>query len=505
MSGPAVPADVLAFLADPDFFGGQAPTHEETHGAHVFIGADRALKIKKPVRYPFLDYSTLAKRQQALERELEINQRFAPRLYRGLRAVVSTLDGLRLVGSTPDPAHRVVEWVLEMASFAPADQFDRMLAAGRLTPALVEAMADAMVAQHEAAAIRTDYFRPEQVLELAKGLVQSQSQAQSGALVMREVARWSDLATREIRLRHKLIEQRVNAGRVRVCHGDLHLRNWALFEGRPTAFDAIEFDEAISTTDILYDLAFPIMDLIHLQRLDLANLLFNRYVETKQRLEGLKLMPLFLSLRAAVRAAVAGLQGQSGLAYQNLSLEALTDRPEPMLIAIGGRSGSGKSTLARLLAPNLAPLPGAVIVRADGLRKRLFDKFPEQHLPAAAYRSAVSRRVYLRLYALARAGLRAGCQVVVDATFLGAEGRERIEAVAERAGARFVGFWMEAPPAILKERAGDRYETGGDASDADASVVRRQLREATGRISWRRIDSTQSLERQLADAKAALE
>jgi predicted kinase len=306
-----------------------------------------------------------------------------------------------------------------------------------------------------------------------------------------------------------LLDTRREGGRVRRCHGDLHLRNVCLFEGRPTLFDCIEFSDALSCIDVLYDVSFLLMDLVHRDLSDLANIVFNRYLDLTADLDVLPALRLFMSVRAAVRAHVLASQNQYNPSMQAakdarsyLSLaDALLDSHPPCLVAIGGLSGVGKSTVAQVLAPDFRPAPGARVIRSDVLRKRLFDLAPETRLPPSAYATATTERVYGSMHDQAKASLAAGYTVIVDATFLRTEERERIAVCAELGGVPFIGLWLQAPREVLAARIGARSH---DASDADTVVLQQQLKADMGAIGWHRIDATRDIAESVAISRTMI-
>jgi predicted kinase len=306
------------------------------------------------------------------------------------------------------------------------------------------------------------------------------------------------------------LDARQRAGKVRRCHGDLHLRNICMFEGRPTLFDCIEFNEELATVDVLYDLAFLLMDLWHRDLRPLANVVFNRYLDARDETDGVPLVPFFMAVRAAVRAHIAAtLAGaQAGEAarscaaeaeaYFGLALDLLTPSGA-RIVAVGGRSGSGKSSLAAAIADRVGPPPGARIVSSDRTRKRLFGVDAETRLPAEAYRPEMSSRVYGRLFATAEATAALGQGVVADAVFDRAADRAAIAARAAAAGVPFAGLWLEAPEAVLVARVDARK---ADPSDATADIVRGQLARDPGAIGWHRLDAGRDL---AATAAAAID
>jgi predicted kinase len=309
------------------------------------------------------------------------------------------------------------------------------------------------------------------------------------------------------------LDQRRAQGKVRRCHGDLHLRNICVVEDRPVLFDCIEFSEAIASIDVLYDLAFLLMDLDHRGHRDLANLTLNRYLDLTAEDDGLAALPAFLALRAVIRAHVTATAAEHGWgtgdraaafaeARRYVDEAGAMLRPAPRrLIAIGGLSGSGKSSLALRLAPELGVPPGARVLRSDVLRKRRFSVMPEVPLPAEAYTAEVTVQVYRELGERAAMALDAGYAAVIDAVALREEERRTFADVAKAVGVPFTGLWLDAPGAAMRGRVTARQ---GDASDATVDVLDRQLRHDPGALDWRRIDASGGPEATLAAARHAL-
>ncbi|MFM7416928.1 MAG: AAA family ATPase, partial [Alphaproteobacteria bacterium] len=282
-----------------------------------------------------------------------------------------------------------------------------------------------------------------------------------------------------------ILAARAAEGRIRRCHGDLHLGNLCLWQGKPTPFDALEFDEALARIDTGYDLAFLLMDLDRQAGRAAANRVLNRYLARSGDYGVLGLLPLWLALRALVRAHVEAARGRDGLPLLGVAAEYLAP-PLPRLIAVGGLQGTGKSTLARGLAPSLGAAPGALLLRSDELRKRRFGLAPEAPLPPEAYTEAISTAIHEELFMNAEAALRQGHAVALDAMFLDAGHRQKAAAIAARLGVAFQGFWLEAPMEILKSRILARR---GDASDATIAVLERAAHSDPGAIDWRRLDA----------------
>jgi hypothetical protein len=297
---------------------------------------------------------------------------------------------------------------------------------------------------------------------------------------------------------------------VRRCHGDLHLRNVALIDGAPALFDALEFDEAMATGDVLYDIAFLIMDLWERDYEQAANGLLNQYLwedAEPASIKGLALLPLFLSVRAAIRAKVIGLslpqldESQRVRAtaeaqrYFSLAEQFLVDKP-PKLIAIGGLSGTGKTTVAGMLAARIGRMPGAVHIRSDIERKSMFEVGPTHRLGEAGYTQSANADVYARMRQKTRLALKAGFGVITDAVYVYHEERQGIERIANDLSCDFAGFWLEAPIELRIGRVQDRKN---DASDADALYLRRQTDVERDSLSWSRIEASSSVSSVVGD------
>jgi predicted kinase len=282
-----------------------------------------------------------------------------------------------------------------------------------------------------------------------------------------------------------------------------------LLDGQPTLFDAVEFNDEIACTDVLYDLAFVLMDLWRRQLPRHANTIWNRYLAETNDLEGIALMPLFLSCRAAVRAktsataALVQLDARQVSELEQLAREylAMAERllhpPSARVIAIGGLSGSGKSVLAMALAPSIGAVPGAVVIRSDEIRKRLCGVEPLQRLGPDGYTPEVSARVYATVEERAHLVVKNGHSAIVDAVHARPADRQAIERIAAAAAVPFTGIWLDAPEEVLIARATQRRL---DPSDADESVIRMQRAQDPGVIDWHRIDASSSQREILRDA-----
>jgi len=494
---------VIEFLARPEAHGGAPVTRIDTHAATVFLAGERALKIKRAVRYPFLDYSTLAKRKSACEAELEVNRPYAPAIYRGVQAITREQDGSLAIGGQGEP----VEWTVDMRRFDETQTLDHLAEAGRIDAALADALGRAVARAHATAPVNKEACFVE---ELDQIIEQNDAELRASPTLFPPAAVGTLTAACKAALArvHELLIAREHAGLVRRCHGDLHLGNIVLVDGEPMLFDAIEFDPRIATGDVLYDLAFLLMDLIERGLQAAGNIVLNRYLRETRRLDdldALAALPLYLSLRAAIRAKVTAARRigeraaieQSARDYFALA-QRLIAPPPPILVALGGLSGTGKSVLAGMLAPALLPAPGAVWLRSDAERKAVFGAAEHDRLPQTAYAPEVTTKVYATLADKARRVIAAGHSAIVDAVF--AQPAERA-AIAQAAQQAFQGLFLTADLATRLARVGSRRH---DVSDADAAVARAQEHYNLGRLHWQTLDASGSPEDTLRRAKAAL-
>lgn len=502
---------VIEALADGSLFRRMDAKIEriDTHAAIVFLVGERAYKMKRAVRYSFLDFSTLAHRHEALETELELNRANAPSIYRRVVAVTRAGDGRLVLDGEGEP----VEWLLEMARFDQDLLLDRIATREGLARALVLRLGEEVARFHDEAPVRRDKGGRDAMAEVVDGNRADFADLAGRVFGAEELALLDAGCRAELADVGELLDRRREEGRVRLCHGDLHLGNIVLLDGRPVLFDRIEFNLDFACIDVLYDLAFLVMDLLHRGLRGEARELVDVYLDLSGEDAGMALMPLFLALRAAIRAKVEGFavamqesaeaggrhRGEAAR-YLTQAIAFLSSAP-PRLVAIGGLSGTGKTTLARALAPDLGAPPGAVLLRSDVTRKRLFGVAPTERLPQAAYDGEVSARVFAQMAERAEMLLRAGRSVVVDGVYGDPDERARIEAAAEAAGVPFRGLWLEGARETLLARVGART---GDASDADAAVVARQFAMDPGRIGWTRVDAAGTPEAVAARAHVVL-
>ena len=477
-----------------DFLAGLTSERVETHISSIFLAENRVYKLKKAVTLPYVDFSSLEARRKACEAEIALNRRTAPMLYRHIAAVTRESDGSLALGG----AGEVLDWVVEMNRFDQDQQLDRVA----LDKDLVQELADAVVSLHAVAEATVKWGGYEGLSSVVEGNRESFLQAAPGIFAESEIEALTARSRAELDRHHELLEERRRSGKVRRCHGDLHLGNICLIGGRPVLFDAIEFSDSIACIDVFYDLAFLVMDLDRKGFGEFAALLLSRWLAATDDFAALPLLPLMLSLRAAIRSHIVGVTSRSDEARSYfLRAEAYLCPKPPRLVAVGGLSGTGKSHLARKLAPLLGAAPGAVVLRSDVLRKHLMGVSPETRLPPSAYGEAVTEKVYGLMMGFAEQALRAGQSVIVDAVSARPRQRADLSYLAARLGVPFAGLWLEAEAEDLKRRIEERRN---NASDATIEVLDRQLDYDLGPMDWARIDSSGPKERTVEKAREVL-
>jgi aminoglycoside phosphotransferase family enzyme/predicted kinase len=491
LSAPPEQAEVTEFLHK---LAGSAPA--ETHISLVFIGTDTVWKLKKAVRLSFLDFSSLDARRHFTQRELELNRDVAPGLYRDVVPIVRRADGSLGLGDASDP--HVVDWVLRMARVPAGDFLDVIADAGGLTPDLLDELGDAVAAFHRDLPPSTGAGAVAAMRRVAEGNAVA---ARDAGLPRDAVDAWEAGLLAAFDSIATWLAQRERDGFVRRAHGDLHLGNLCLWQGKPVPFDALEFDEAMATIDLGYDLAFLLMDLDQRVGRHAANRVLNRYVARTGDAALSRALPVFLSLRAMIRAHVEAKRGNTKPADHYLAAAAgYLHCVPPTIVAIGGLPGTGKSTLARVIAPALGNAPGALVLRSDEIRKRQHGAAPEERLPQSAYSDTASEAVFAALVDLARETAAGGHAVIADATFTDQRHRTLLALAARAAGVPFHGLWLEAPLPLLEARIAARQH---DASDATIAVLRKLSANHSQAGDWTTIDASDTAIAQTA-AKAAI-
>ena len=508
--GTALQSEIFSFLADPATHGGEKVTRIDTHAAAVFLAGAHAWKMKRAVKFPFLDFSTLARRKAALEAEIEANRPFAPKIYLGLVPIVRSGGALTLGGTG-----ETVEWVLKMRRFDETQTFDHLAAAGRIDVALASELARNVAAAHMRAPVVDAKIW---IAAVADYIAQNDAAfRETPELFAKDATATLTTASNDaLAQRRPLLLARGAQGLVRRGHGDLHLGNIALIDGAPLPFDALEFDPIVAAGDVLYDLAFLLMDLVE-RRLRRAGQcraqhLFHGVAHGRKTSRRWRPYRCFLSLRAAIRAKVTASKGVNADAkkrdeilsdaktYFDLACRLISPRP-PQLIAVGGLSGTGKSVLARGLAPYILPEPGALVLRSDVERKATFGAAETERLPPEAYTPDVTQRLYHALADKAGRAVAAGHSAIVDAVFSNPEERAIVEQTARDRQVPFHGLFLTADLATRVARVGARVN---DASDADAKVAQSQEKYDLGNIGWHEVNASGTPEQTLHNTRVAL-
>ncbi len=460
----------------------------ETHISWVFLTGPYAYKVKKPVKLEFLDFSSPERRRHFCEEEVRLNRRFAPSLYLEVVPIGGTPEAPCVGGTVANAG--AFEWAVKLVQFDETLRLDALFDAGRLTAADCTRLGDE-IARVEATLDRADpapgYGTPDRlraVFAMNLGEIRRHRPDQVGRADA--IAGW--LEGRLDRDREAFLA-RIARGKIRECHGDLHLANIVLLGGRPVAFDSIEFNPELRWIDVASDVAFLSMDLESRGRADLAAHVTSAWMEGADDHAAAVVLPVHRVARAVVRAAVAAIRGAQVDCPPTARARARVDvgryldlaerlmRPAaPVMVVVSGVSGSGKSTLALEAVGRL----GAMRLRSDVERKRLAGMAPADRPdgPAAVaslYAPEATRQVYDRLAGLARGLLRAGTSVVVDATANERRQRATLAAAARDAGTPLVWLEIDLPEAVVVERVETRRRAGDDPSDATAAVVRAQL------------------------------
>jgi hypothetical protein len=459
----------------------------ETHISCILLTGQYAYKFRKPVDLGFVDFSTPELRRFDCEEELRLNHELAPELYLGLVTVTGDPDHPELNGSGP-----TLEYAVMMRQFPETMRLDHVAERGELLAEHIDALADRLARFHiqsPSAPQDSGYGDPS---EVRRPVLENFSQI--GALLtdieqrkkLDEVRRWTE---QSLLILQSDFQQRRHDGWIRECHGDLHLGNITLFNDEVTLFDRLEFSPSLRWIDVMSDIAFLLMDLRQRGHHRFAMRLLNRYLEQTGDYLGLGVLRFYLVYRAMVRAKVAIIQARQRDEqhldhagqdrefdhYLHAALEYTRPVSSSPLIITRGLSGSGKSWLSARLAESL----GALRLRSDVERKRMFGLQPGDKVPSAVgqgiYQPDISRETYRRLQAAAYMVLDAGCPVLLDATFLDREQRELMHRLAQRCDAPFVILDIRAPASLLRERILARHHENLDASDADLRVLEHQM------------------------------
>ncbi len=480
---------IQALLAPGVLGAGLEPELLETHISWIILAGPYAYKIKKPVNFGFLDFSSLQSRERFCHEEIRLNRRMAPDLYLNVVSITDSESGPQINGDG-----EVLEYAVRMKRFEQSAQLDKQLEAGLLTPEDLSTFARRLTNFHQRAAVaRRSLVKqlPDQAYSAAvdniETILRSHNLTQEQRTSVEQLGQWTEQRFRKLEPR---LLARAELGRVRECHGDLHLSNLVrLADGSVTAFDCIEFSNELRWIDVLNDVAFLVMDLMERNRSDLAHNFLSAYLEHSGDYQDLGIFRFFLVYRSLVRAKVALLTADTpGVsasdlaraatrcqAHLNLALR-LSKPGSSSLILMRGFSGVGKSWISERLAMYL---PG-IRMRSDLERKRMFGlsryASTRSSVSQGIYTSDASTRTYELLLDNARSMLQAGFNVIVDASFLEREKRRDFELLANELGADYLVLDVKAPMPVLRRRIARRQSEGGDPSEASLLVLEEQFR-----------------------------
>ena len=495
---------VIAALSEQSAYGFK-PKHKifvkETNISNVFLTGEKAYKLKRGVKYPYVDYSTLEKRQAACRKELELCEKFAPGLCHGVEEVVSDKKGrVFLRSACSDKKAEVVDYVLVMHEFEEDMLFENMVDRGDLDRFEMMDTAEKIFNSHKNAEIITT----RNPLDIIRGRIY-----ENNAMIrcfVPDVFDEEDVDALEAeqletleRYRDLLLKRQTD-GKIRWCHGDLTLRNLAMWNGQVVPFNPIEFYDDLTQIDTMYDFAFLLVEMESKGQRRLASILFNHYMALSEDWDGVPVLPLFLSCRAAVNAYVFAQRSveikdkheamlMANRAYEQLVIsKRFLEHQKPVLVACGGLSGSGKSRIARESAPFIGNPPGAVIVRDDVLRKNMMNTGLEENLNVSEYKPEIEEEVFKAVCEKCRYMLASGQSVVADALFHKPEQRRAIEALAREMQVDFKGIWVDAPLDVRIERVTQRKRNPSDVRSAEE--LKQQLDIDVGPVTWEKIDTS---------------
>jgi hypothetical protein len=450
-----------------------------THLSWILLAGEFAYKIKRPVQYPFVDFSSIERRRHFCAEELRINARFAPGLY--LRLAHVTRDGH---GARFDGPGAVIDHAVVMRAFQQQQLLATLVADGQVGEPQLAAFGAALARAHASLPLPEPGNPAGTAVAVAAAMGRNVAECLVATRVFGNQGEVALLAERQrtALMRHaELIEARRLAGRVRETHGDLHLGNVVSIDGVLHGFDALDFEPAFRWADVVQDVAFLYADLHSAGKPALAQAFLNGYLQQGGDFGMVRLLDLYVVDRALVRAkvmallatetpAALGLRAAQQAAYLKVADGALAQR-QGLCLMMHGSSGSGKSWLAARLAPRL----GGTIVRSDIERRRIANAAARRGEPHEAYGPGAVRATYVRLLDCASLVLKGGHNVILDATYSQRAERARVRELCRQQGAAFYVIDCQAPRLLLEQRVAGRQKRGQDASQADLRVLHRQL------------------------------
>jgi aminoglycoside phosphotransferase family enzyme/predicted kinase len=455
----------------------------ETHVSWVILTGKYAYKIKKPVDFGFLDFSTLEKRKHYCEEELRLGQQFAPEIYLAVVPITGTIEQPQINGSTGP----ILEYAIKMCEFSQDSLLSSLLKQGKLTETLIEQLGKLIAEFHQKtplAAKKSHFGLPQEVHAPTKQNFEQIIPLLSNLPDIEQVKRLQLWANEQFSKHQTLLAQRKEQGFIRDCHGDLHLANIILYQGKLVLFDRLEFNEDLRWTDVIADLAFLAMDLAEKKQTPLANQLINTYLQFTNDYQGLNLLAYYLSYRAVVRAKIALFRSEQanltdkekidiGNDYHNFInlAEFYTHPKKPCLIITHGLSGSGKSTVAKHIVSQCA----AIQISSDRIRKQLFGLSLHEDSNSAPYSgiytAQASEKTYNELARLAKIIIQAGFTALIDATFLLHAQRVKFYNLAKHLNVPYYILDCQTDELEIKQRIKKRSSLGEHISEANLTIL----------------------------------
>lgn len=456
----------------------------ETHISWVILTGEFAYKIKKPVNFGFLDFSSLDKRKFYCEEELRLNRRLAPDIYLAVTPITGSENNPHLNGEG-----EILDYAVKMKQFPREIELNHVLNRGELNNQIIDSIAALIADFHQKVDIAdecSDFGEPGTVFKPIKenfDQIKERITDKTTLNMLMQIEQWSDDNFNQLK---PVLKERKQHGFIRECHGDLHLRNLAWYQNKPLAFDCLEFNPDFRWIDVISEIAFLIMDLADHKQAGFAQRFLNQYLEISGDYAGCRLLTFYLVYRAMVRAKVDAIRAQQrGISPQDAN-NAMTDfknylqlalkytqANKPIVMITRGVSGSGKSTITGPLSEKL----GAIRIRSDVERKRLFGINPEQHeqnkIADGIYSKAATEKTYLKLLELAETVIKAGFPVIIDATFSTYTQRQLFKKLADKHQLGFVILEFTAAAETLRQRVAKREN---DVSDAGLDVLNHQLK-----------------------------
>jgi hypothetical protein len=454
----------------------------QTHISYVFLTGDYAYKVKKGVNFGFLDFSTLPLREHFLNEEVRMNKAIAPDIYLEVLPITQTGEKFAIAGKG-EP----VEYALKMRQFPQENLFVSIFEKGELTEKHIEDLGK-IVAQFHSQTVTNDYITSFGTTEKIRQSIDENYEQTTKYIGLAQTQQQYDetkaFTDRFFAEREDLLKQRRDTQKIRECHGDLHLRNICLWNGKIQLFDRIEFNEPFRFVDVMYDAAFAVMDLDARGRRDFGNIFLNTYIEQTGDWEGLQVLPLYLSRQAYVRAKVTSFllddpgipedvkkqSAKTAADYYKLAWE-YTQAKKGKLILMSGLSGSGKTTVAKQLAKKI----DAIHLRSDAVRKHLAGIPLDERGGDEIYTSEMSHKTYDRLLELGLLLASQGFNVILDAKYDRTGCRQTAIAAASAKQIPLQIVYCTAPVEVLRDRLSKR---SGDISDATVDLMSRQQAEA---------------------------